>query len=86
MAEEPWELLLNFDWSEHLVECPSVLTTNGNLQKGVILCIVIMDVDQLIGHWPIPFDPWNEMPAGGNRWRYVTQKLAKQQSNPLTWS
>ena len=44
-------------WLVHYVECPNDSTTYCNLQKGVILCIIIGDVHQLIGHCLILLDP-----------------------------
>ena len=43
---------LNFDWLLLLFECPNVSTT-----KEVILCILIGDVHQFIGHCVITLDP-----------------------------
>ena len=34
LAQQRWGLLLNFDWLPLYVQCPNVLTTNCNLQKG----------------------------------------------------
>ena len=45
--------LLNFDWLVHIFECPNISTTT----EGVILCIIIVDVHQFIGHCLIPLDP-----------------------------
>ena len=40
------------------IECPNVLTNNHNLQKGIILYIIIGYVYKFIGHCLIPLDPW----------------------------
>ena len=42
-----------YDWLVHQVECSNVSTT-----KGLILCIIIWNVHQFIGHCVIPLDPW----------------------------
>ena len=34
LAQQSWELLLNFDWLFHLVECLNIAVPNCNLKKG----------------------------------------------------
>ena len=48
--------LETFDWLVHLVECLNVSTT---ITEGVILCIIITDVNKFIGHCLSPLDSWN---------------------------
>ena len=33
LAQQPWGLLLNFEWLVYLVECPNDSTPNCNLKK-----------------------------------------------------
>ena len=40
------------------MECSNVLTTNFNLKKGLILCIITGDEHQFIVYFLIPLDPW----------------------------
>ena len=40
----------DFDWLIHQVECLNDSTTKNGIYRGVILCIIIGDVYQFIGH------------------------------------
>ena len=47
---------MNFNWLVHYVECPNVLTTNCNLQKGYFV-YNHLKFNQFIAHCPIHLDP-----------------------------
>ena len=49
LAQQLWGLLFNFDWMVHWVECLNV-QPQSVIYRWILLCIIIGDVYQFIGH------------------------------------